>query len=239
MKTTNATVDIHTHILPCMDDGSASVEESLQLIAELSRQGVHTIAATPHFYADREDPDAFLERRTRAFELICGKYDPRMTVLTGAEVYYYPGISRSEHLPKLTIGSTKLLLVEMPFCDWTASMAQELLTIQRTRGLDVVIAHIDRYFGIHNTRYRDEMLQNGILFQVNASALLDKKRRTAVFHLLKQDAVQFVASDCHNMKTRPPKLEEAYAVIGKKFGAGYAEWLREVPQTVLESGDSR
>lgn len=239
MTKENGTVDIHTHILPSMDDGSASVEESLQIIAELSRQGVDTIAATPHFYADRENPDAFLERRSRAFELIQGKYDPRMTVLTGAEIYYYPGISRSEALPKLTIGSTKLLLVEMPFSDWSSSMIQELLTIQRYRSLDVVIAHIDRYIGVHNTKYRDELLQNGILFQVNASAFLDKKRRAAVFHLLKQDAVQFVASDCHNLQTRAPKLEEAYTVIGKRFNAGYAEWLKKVPRTILESGDNR
>ncbi len=89
------TVDIHTHILPVMDDGASSVEESLQLASELSKQRITVIAATPHFYADRENPSDFFERRQKAVSLLAEKLDKSVTVLPGAEVCYYQGISRT------------------------------------------------------------------------------------------------------------------------------------------------
>ena len=61
-------VDFHTHILPQMDDGSQSVEQTLQMLSFLADQGVKTVVATPHFYAHRDQPDAFLAKNNRKKE---------------------------------------------------------------------------------------------------------------------------------------------------------------------------
>lgn len=220
-------VDIHTHILPNMDDGASSAEESLQLLGALSRQGVTAAAATPHFYADREHPSEFFARRQNSLSLLMNQLDFPITILSGAEVCYYPGISRTERLPEFAIGSTKLLLLEMPFYDWTASVVDEVLSIQRDRDLKAIVAHIDRYFGTKSIKYMEELRQNGILFQINASAFLDRRRRNEALRLLRDQTAQFVASDCHNMDSRPPRLDEAFAVIEKKLGSEYLQKLKE------------
>lgn len=230
MKTEKCKIDIHSHILPNMDDGASSEEESLNLISELSKQGITAIAATPHFYADRDNPSEFFDRRKNAGSLIADKLDKDITVLLGAEVYYYQGISRTERLSEFTIDSTNLFLLEMPFCDWTASMINEVYSIQRDRNLQVVIAHIDRYISRKNLKLVEDMLDFGIMFQINASAFLDKKQKNNALNMLKNRMVHFIASDCHNMTARPPKLSEAYEVIEKKLGSGYLKWLEQQSQ---------
>ena len=227
-------VDIHTHILPGMDDGAASVEESLLLADELSKQGVRAVAATPHFYADREHPFEFFARRQNSLASLKEKLDFPVTILPGAEVCYYQGISRTEKLPDFAIDSTDLLLLEMPFDHWTTLTINEVFSIQRDRKLKVVIAHIDRYFGTKAMGFIEDMRQNGILFQINASAFVDRKRRNEALRLLGNRTVQFVASDCHNMESRPPRLDEAFSVIEKKLGSKSLQWLDENSKIYFE-----
>ena len=219
--------DIHTHILPGMDDGSASAEETLALLSSLSAQGVTTVAATPHFYAERDNPTDFFRRRQEAMETVKGLELPDIRVLPGAEVLFYPGISRTEMLPEFAIGETGLLLVEMPFCSWNDSEVGEVVSIGRTRGLQVVLAHIDRYLTRKNTGYLTELMQNDVLFQVNADAFLDRRKKKAALGLFADGLVRFVGSDCHNMTSRPPKLSDAYRVISDEFGKGAIAWLAD------------
>ena len=95
-------IDFHSHILPGIDDGSRNVKMSLGMIEELSRQGVDTICATSHFYVTQRTPEHFLERRQEAYELLEPVLpDNAPRILLGAEVLYFPGISRLESLPSL------------------------------------------------------------------------------------------------------------------------------------------
>ncbi|MDO4811169.1 MAG: capsular polysaccharide biosynthesis protein [Eubacteriales bacterium] len=229
-------IDIHTHVLPAMDDGCSTVEESLQLLSELSRQGVTAVAATPHFYADRENPSSFLTRRQKTLSALTEKLDFDLTLLPGAEVCYYQGVSRTEELPEFAIGSSELVLLEMPFYDWTPSVINEVFSIQRDRKLNVVIAHIDRYLSRKNMAHIESLLDFGVLFQINATAFLDKKKRSAALDLLKKKTVHFIASDCHNMTSRPPKLRDAYDVIEKKLGYKYLEWLSDCEKYITKRG---
>lgn len=223
----NELADIHTHILPGMDDGSSSVEESLQMLNSLREQGVSTVAVTPHFYADRDNPTEFLKRRQKAVSALKEKQEPGMTVIQGAEVCYYQGVSRTEELPEFTIGDTKLLLLEMPFCDWTDSIINEVYSIQRDRKLTVVMAHIDRYISRKNMKYISDLLYFGVLAQVNASAFIEKKRRKEALNMLQNRDVHFLGSDCHNMAVRPPRIREACDVIEDKLGHEYIRWFAD------------
>lgn len=109
-------IDFHSHILPGMDDGSQTVEESLTLLEMLRAQGVDTVAATPHFYARENSPEVFLRRRREAWERLNARLTPGgPQVLLGAEVRYYRGISRLEELHRLCLSGTHVLLLEMPF----------------------------------------------------------------------------------------------------------------------------
>ena len=222
-------IDLHSHVLPCMDDGSSSVEESLQLLSLLQGQGVDTVVATPHFYARRVAPEGFLERRSKAacrLRTYLSSTFPR--VLLGAEVLYYPGISRTEKLDQLTLGTSSLLLLEMPVHPWDASMVQEVFSLSENAHLTVVLAHIDRYLLSQKPTVWEDLHRHGVKFQVNAEALLHWRMRRCLLRMLQEEKVQFIASDCHNLVQRPPKLDLAYQVISKKLGPEMLDWLDAV-----------
>ena len=144
-------------MLPGLDDGSGSLEESLWLGHALARQGVKLFAATPHFYATQESPQDFLRRRERAerqlflhwpqeFQQLFLHWPQEFPpFLMGAEVRFFDGMSRTQELPLLVLEGTNLLLLEMPFSPWSSRMVEEVLEIQERQGLQVLLAHVERY----------------------------------------------------------------------------------------------
>lgn len=149
-----------------MDDGSRSVEESLSLLREEVRQGIDTVVMTPHFYSGQNSPRRFLKRRFDSFQKLLPRLDrscPR--IILGAEVQFFPGISDCEDLSLLTIGQTKLLLLEMPFSRWDRQTVQETLLLGECRDVRVVLAHIVGIIPSARTLWRDAS-EAGILMQL-------------------------------------------------------------------------
>ena len=147
--------DFHSHILPGIDDGSSSVEESLKLLEIEAEQGIKRVVATPHFYANHDSPERFLERRKNAKALLEKALENRIDmpkIEIGAEVHFFRGISDSEFLPELTITNKRFILIEMPDSDWSESMYSELESIYYQRGITPIIAHMDRYISPFRTR---------------------------------------------------------------------------------------
>ena len=104
-------IDLHTQILPNVDDGSSSLEESLALLRMLASQGVTLTAATPHFYATSDAPEQFFRRRESAWQQLSAAMESGMPcVLLGAEVAFYRNISQMQQLERFCIGSSRLLL---------------------------------------------------------------------------------------------------------------------------------
>ena len=200
--------DYHSHILPKMDDGSKSVEESLSLLREEVRQGIDTVIMTPHFYAGQNSPKRFLKRRYDAFQRLLPALDrscPR--IILGAEVQFFPGISDCRELSYLTIGQTKLLLLEMPFSRWDFQTIQETLLLQERQDVRVVLAHIDRYYSDQPDSLWQELHSAGILMQLNTSALDGALERRRYRKLIDKGFIHMLGSDCHNMTSRAPRWE--------------------------------
>ena len=137
-------IDWHTHILPGMDDGSRDPAESLAMLEALASQGIRTVIATPHFYANDESLATFLERRQQAMDRLQAAGVSKPRILLGAEVRYYQGISRLEGLKELRIRGSKLLLLEMPMTKWTQSMVRELIEMAGRSSIRIVLAHVER-----------------------------------------------------------------------------------------------
>lgn len=221
-----AMLDFHSHILPGIDDGSRSVEESRALLDALARQGVSQVIATPHFYADEQSVERFLSRRQAAFQrLIASERTESLPIRLGAEVRYYPGISRLDGLEKLCVEGTSVLLLEMPMSKWTHSVVQEVLEIANLYDITVVLAHVERYALLQRPEVLYGLRNAGVLFQTNASFFADWKTRIYAFRLMKRYGVHLLGSDCHNLHKRPPRMGEATRLIGKKYGSEYLEQL--------------
>lgn len=211
-------IDLHSHILPQMDDGSKSPEESVKLFELLQGQGISLVAATPHFYPSQEAPEDFLVRREKSVAKLPETVASRL--LLGAEVAYFPGMGSCDALIPLQLGSTGLILVEMPFCSWTDRMISDVCAIPSQLGLTPVLAHINRYRGKSQfPKYCGQLMENDVLFQCNAEAFLPGLQGRWALQQVKRGHVHFLGSDAHNLTSRPPKLDQAIRLIEKKLGA--------------------
>ena len=229
--------DFHSHILPGIDDGSHDVAQSLEMLHRAANQGVTRIVATPHFYARYDDPARFLKRRNAAaealFQAMAGQPElPR--IVLGAEVHYFPGISESEHLAKLTIEGTKCVLIEMPQPPWSEKMYRELENISVLQGLVPIVAHVDRYIRPFNTYRIPQRLERlPVLVQANAEFFLERTTSGFAQRLLRSDRIHLLGSDCHNLTDRAPNLGDAVQVIARQRNQNCLERLREYEQQVF------
>ncbi len=217
-------VDFHAHVLPNMDDGARDTEESLRMLGDSASQGVKTVVATPHFYADSEDPAGFLARRTAAAQALkqaWSKYSgpPLPELRLGAEVLYFPGMSEAGELRALLVEGSYCLLIEPPMHPWTDSMLDEIeLTGQKLRCVPV-IAHIDRYMRLlRDETLIDRLHDRRLLVQANAGFFLRPETGELALRLLNQGRLHLLGSDCHNMSSRPPNMGKALRVL-RELGA--------------------
>jgi len=207
--------DIHCHVLPQMDDGSRSVEESLAMLKRMASQGIDRVAATPHFYAGENSPEMFLARRAISVEKLTKACWPGLPdLLLGAEVCYFEGVSQCEGLDALKIEGTGILLLEMPFCHWTIRMIQEVWEIASR--MTVLLAHIERYLRWQNEEVWELLADRGVPNQCNASFFLRWRTRKKTLQMLREGRVHLLGSDSHNMSNRPPVLEKALALLGQE-----------------------
>lgn len=230
-------VDFHSHILPGVDDGSRSVEESLEMLRAEARQGIGTVVATPHFYANHDTPERFLRRRAAAWEMLQTAMALEAglpEIILGAEVYYFSGISDSDQLHRLTTGQKRYIMLEMPAVPWTQNMYQEMENIYTKHGITPIIAHIDRYISpLRHRQILDRLEELPVLVQANSDFFLRPMTAPLALRMLKEKRIHLLGSDCHNCSTRKPELGRAIEKIEKHLGAAAMEHLRFYEETVL------
>ena len=218
----SSVVDFHTHVLPGIDDGSGSVEESLAMLRMEAAQGIRRVVATPHFYAQVDAPKPFLERRAAAVSRLLEAMEafpelPRLSV--GAEVHYFPGISDADILPEFAIDGGRYVLVEMPMTVWTDRMYRELENIHGHFGLTPIVAHVDRYIGPMQTYgIPERLMELPVLVQANAAFFQRFTTKRVALRMLAEGQIHLLGSDCHDLKTRPVNLAQTVDLIEKKLG---------------------
>lgn len=224
--------DLHGHFLPGMDDGCKSAEEALMLLRPALRKGLACMAATPHYYPE-ESIGEFLVRREQSLCRLkeAAGADALPRILLGAEVAYHPGLILDEDIRKLCLGQSNFLLLEMPFSRWTPGVLRNVRTLYHVHGLVPVIAHLERYLELQDRRAVDELLDGGVLVQMNASYILDRRSRRKALRMIRRGMVDVLGSDCHNLSHRPANLAEAWDVLVR---AGLDEELDEILETMWD-----
>ncbi len=201
-------LDFHTHILPGIDDGSRDVEQSLEMLRAEARMGIREVIATSHYYATQGSPQRYLRRRERAWEALKLQLEESMPrVRLGAEVQYFEGICSVEDIGDLRIAGSDLLLLEMPTIKWTQRMLEDILELNDRPGIQVIMAHIDRYQNLIPKDLVEELVQAGVLIQVNTSFFTSWQTSGKAKKMLQRGLIHFVGSDCHNMAHRCPNWD--------------------------------
>ena len=114
-------------------------------------------------------------------------------------------------------------------------MVRQICDLQLQTGMTPVLAHVERYRGAQQMKkYKEELLQSGVLFQCNAEAFLRWSSRSWALKLLRQGAVHFLGTDTHNLTTRKPNMQVALQLIEKKLGAEAIEYLMDFSAAMLK-----
>jgi protein-tyrosine phosphatase len=217
-------VDVHSHILPGIDDGSPDVETSLKMIEALQSQGARAIVLTPHYYSDSISYEDFVARRDNALHLLEKSLPPGSPkLIPAAEVYITKYLLNNSNLDALKIGNTDYALIEHPFsCDFSQETYDRLLSLNYDYGIKPILAHIERYPAfMDDGDLLDSYIEMGCIAQVNISSFVDSSRslRKKLFKYLESGRIHLIGTDCHNLSSRKPDFETGVNAIIKKCGA--------------------
>lgn len=210
--------DVHSHILPGMDDGARDAGESAEMLRLSCRQEVRHMWATPHFYPQRENPNDFLHRRERAIRRLqdVWEQDCMPRVYAAAEVAYFYGLGRSPYAGSLCLEGTPYILVEMPEDEWSPDTVEDVLLLRVFQGLRPIIVHVERCLPMQNRRMVRRLADEGVLFQCNAAFLANYETcKRQIKALFRDDRMDLIGSDCHNMRTRKPNIGAALNTLGE------------------------
>ena len=186
-------VDFHSHILPYADHGSSSVDVSLAQLSLAAEHGVRRIVLTPHYYPHRENPESFIARREKCYnKLLENLNDESPDVRLGAEVLICDNIEEMPHLEDLCIRGTRILLLELPFTDFSESYVDSVKYLIAD-GYDVVLAHADRY----DPSNIDRLVSLGAKIQLNADSLSSLFVKKHIKRWIDNGYVCALGSDIH------------------------------------------
>ncbi len=223
--------DIHQHLLWGIDDGAASRETMYSMLREAQRQGIKTIIATSHARPGLQpfDMGLYTERLTEA-QCFCKTEDLGICVLPGAEIawtHQTPLVLRQGRIP--TMGGTDYVLLELwRNISWQA--AQDAVKQLTRAGYCPVLAHPERYLAFIRSPKKTLQFRNetGTMLQLNADTVLSPRNyweRRFTEYLLKEGAVDAIASDAHDCINRPVNMEAAYQWLTLHTDATYAKEL--------------
>jgi protein-tyrosine phosphatase len=228
-------IDLHCHVLPGIDDGPASLEDSVALARAAAAGGTTTIVATPHVSWSTPNEAATIARLVQELNARLEHEGLHLRVRPGAEVAITRAVDLSaDELSGLSLGGGPWVLIEPPFSPIAAGL-EGLLERLRRDGQQIVIAHPERCPGFH----RDpdslaRLVEAGALTSITASSLggrFGREVRRFAHQLVERGLVHNVASDAHDAVSRPPALADELRRSGHEWLAGWA--AEEVPAAIL------
>lgn len=240
-------IDLHSHILPGIDDGARDVNESLALIKQSVTTGVKKIIATPHINIGRFDND--LATIKRSFDALCCEVEKaqlQVELAFAAEVRICPEImflAKNKTLPFLGKHlKNEVLLLEFPDSHIPPG-SDKLVAWLFAHNITPVIAHPERNRELWQHAYLiNEFVKQGCLLQLTASSLLGnfgERSENLAHHYLQANQVYLIASDMHNVKRRPNRMSDAFQVIEKNYGIEKAISLFiNNPETIFDSNQT-
>lgn len=233
--------DIHTHILPGVDDGAADLAAALAMLRGAYADGIRAVILTPHYRGQyRARPENGLLEAFAALRAAAARELPDMELYLGREVRYQSGVMEqvAEKSPMALADSDYILLEFSP----TDPFLQLRTGVEEVAGGGYVpvLAHAERYACLRqDPELVRTLCQEGALIQLNAGSVTGEAGffiRRFCGRLLKAGLVHFIASDAHDEKERPPRLRRCYEKVSRRYGEALARRLfMENPQILLKN----
>jgi len=243
--TTPLLTDIHCHILPGVDDGPASVDQSLALARALVAGGVGQVFATPHYITGTAWalPADQVRQKVDELQAAFQEHGIPLTLQPGMEIALHQHLAKELQQNKLQpLGDSNYYLLELPFQPFRDDLLDTLLSFQNY-GKIVILAHPERVpLFQQQTASLFRLIEQGVLIQVNIGSLLGlfgKKAQTTALQLLERDAIHFVASDAHGPEARKPPTGKEWLQMEQILGPvrSRSVWINNPAQLLQTGGD--
>lgn len=232
-------IDIHTHILPGLDDGPEGWEEAIEMCRLAEADGTECLVATPHMmngvYDNRGED--IIEKVKALREMVDGLFN--LKILYGADVHLVTDlVERIKRGDIPTINDKGYLLLEPPHYILPPSI-DDLIFDLRLKGITPILTHVERSYWIQEGFHRVErFIDMGALIQITAISLtggFGRLVKSLSERLLRSRLAHIIASDCHSLRFRPPGLSSAFKMASKIIGERDAyTMVRDVPLKVIE-----
>jgi len=230
-------VDLHSHILPHLDDGSRSFEESIEIARAAVSDGTTVMAATPHVRDDFPTAVGTMERLVGVLNETLRDKEIDLRILTGAEIAIQNlQALDDDELRRFGLGGNpRYLLVEFPYLGWPLSLESEIWNLKR-RGITPVIAHPERNPQVQDTPTRvGSLVAAGALVQITAASVdgrLGRRSRKTAHELVVAGHAHLIASDAHWPGLRRVGTSTAAATL---HDPELAHWLtHDVPAAIVQ-----
>lgn len=238
-------IDLHAHILPGLDDGPETLEESLKMAEMALNQGIQKVVATPHVVEGLyENKKSVILERTRLLQDTLNKKGFPLEIIPGAEIHISDNIlDLVEREELLTINDAgRYILLELPHSQWIHPYLENLVFRLSIKGIKTIIPHPERIISVQeDPNILFPLIRQGVLMQSTLSSFTgyfgEEVRRTAEI-LLRNRMVHLLATDMHSVGGRlkgfPRALEKIEELVGKE---NLREMIVHGPQRVLDNRD--
>lgn len=215
-------IDIHSHIIPGIDDGSKDMEMTLEMLKNAEKEGTQEIVATPHYLLEYGDATIKeVKDHVKEINSIIAKENINIKVYSGQEVYFTERIIEDYMEGNIgTINDSRYMLIEFPMHKFDQNTFDILYELQ-VRDIVPIIAHPERYKSFIEKPSRiNRLIDEGYLFQMNAGSIEgkfgDKVKKTAEIFLSNQ-IYNFIGSDAHNVTNRTTGIKNSITLLDKKI----------------------
>jgi protein-tyrosine phosphatase len=234
-------IDLHTHILPGVDDGAQTLDDSVAMARVAVDDGITAVVATPH-----RNPWTYTagvaeaERRLDEVRAACREAGLAIRLILGGEAYVAPDLAEQVRVGlALTINESRYLLVEWPFEQYPVYSEQAIFDLQ-VRGIVPLMAHAERYrFLQRDVQKVRALVDRGILIQVTGSSLTGghgPEPQKLAEALLTSGLAHVLASDAHSAELRPPILTPAYQRAIELVGEARARaMVTDAPEQIIDN----
>lgn len=234
-------IDLHSHILPDLDDGAPDWETSLDMMIQAAESGTEILVATPHthdMWRPAEPPSELIPVLVHEANLRARRAGLSLQILPGQECYIDDGLSQQLQEGKwLTLGNSKTVLLELGWSHWPPFIEQLVFDLQLA-GYRVLLAHPERYRSVvADPNLLVPLVEKGVLTQVTSASILGRFGESALTTarlLLENDLAHVMSSDAHTVRGRNTKLDKARAQVADWFGEEVAHKLvLDTPRALL------
>jgi len=234
-------IDFHNHVLPDVDDGPSTLEISMDMLREASRQGITEIINTVHFqhpkvYNKNIGYD-YLKNKTKELQTHIDNENMNIKVHLSAEVFYLPNLVEISKNPLVTVGRKKYMLIEFSPNIFPKNYECQFFDLQ-TLNITPIVAHPERYRFIHNNfNLLKIWIERGYIIQIDAGSFLGhfgEKTKEFTLAMINKGYIHLIGSDAHNQKKRNFCLSDAYDFLDSNFGKEFVNILKENSYRLLK-----